>query len=204
LTAALPRIAVGVVALGASAHLVATNQWNLRDVFTLQPFDTSFDWKGGPGQIAADADSSPYTPDSPMLRALVNDRSFYTCYESLQLARGAGADRPLVFDEAGRVADVEFSPNSLTFTVREGQDGDVILNQNWAPGWSTTLGEIEPPRRTELARVRVAASTTGRHSFHFTPPGFYTGLIICGGAILASLVAWRRRVPPIFEARRPR
>ena len=85
------RIAVAVVALAASAHLIYVNQWNLRNVFTEAPFDTSFHWMGGPRQISTLADASPYAPGSPMLRALMEDRSFYTCYESLQLAHGCGA-----------------------------------------------------------------------------------------------------------------
>ena len=85
------RIAVAIVALGASAHLIYVNQWNLRNVFTEAPFDTSFHWMSGPRQITTLADASPYTPGSPMLRALMEDRSFFTCYESLQLAHGSGA-----------------------------------------------------------------------------------------------------------------
>ena len=114
------RIAVGIIALGASAHLISVNQWNLRGVFTETPFDTSFHWMQGPRQITTLADASPYTPGSPMLRALMEDRSFFTCYESLQLAHGSGADRPLVFDAnpGERVRDLDFSPNELTLRDR--------------------------------------------------------------------------------------
>ena len=67
--------------------------------------------------------ASPYTPGSPMLRALMEDRSFFTCYESLQLAHGAGPDRPQVFDAnpGERVSDLDFSPNELTFSVDGGR-----------------------------------------------------------------------------------
>ena len=63
----------------------------------------------GPRQIKTLADASPYAPGSPMLRALMEDRSFFTCYESLQLAHGSGADRPQVFDAnpGNRVADLD-------------------------------------------------------------------------------------------------
>src|SRR4029434_3921019 len=88
----MARAAVATVALGASAHLIYTNMWNLRNVFTETPFDTSFHWMQGPRQITTLADASPYTPGSPMLRALMEDRSFFTCYESLQLAHGSGPD----------------------------------------------------------------------------------------------------------------
>jgi hypothetical protein len=196
----LPRMAIGFIALVAAGHLVVVNQWNLKGVFSLAPFETSFQWAGGPHQLETETDKSPYTPDSPMLRALVNDRSFYTCYESLQLARGAAPDRPLVFDANGRVADVEFTPNALAFTVQDGPNTEVILNQNWAPGWSATLGTIEPPPRTELARVRVGSAAPGRHSFRFVPPGFYSGIAILAAALGMTIFACRLRTAPIFEA----
>src|SRR6185436_5260278 len=129
--------AVAIAALGASGHLIYVNQWNLRQVFTEPPFDTSFHWMSGPRQISTLAEVSPYTPDSPMLRALMADRSFYTCYESLQLDHGSGPDRPQVFDAnpGNRAGALDFSPNQLTFTITEGPgEARVILNQNWAPG----------------------------------------------------------------------
>ena len=53
------RIAVAIVALGASAHLIVVNQWNLRNVFTEAPFDTSFHWMGGPRQITTTGRRQP-------------------------------------------------------------------------------------------------------------------------------------------------
>jgi hypothetical protein len=194
------RIAVAVVALGASAHLLYTNQWNFRNVFTEAPFDTSFSVMEGPRQITTLADASPYTAGSPMLRALTEDRSFFTCYESLQLARGAVADRPLVFDPDGdRISDVDFSPNVMTFSVKGGPaDGRVILNQNYAPGWTTDAGEIAPPPRTELGAVKIPGGTSGRYAFTFRPPGLVTGLLIFNVALIATLLMWRRGSAAIF------
>lgn len=201
------RVALAVIAFGASAHLILVNQWNLENVFTLTPFDTHFTWNGGPHQLVTDADSSPYTPDSPMLRALVSDRSFFNCYESLQLSRGAVAGQPPVFDAgpSARVVDLDFTPNTLTFTVKDGADpARIILNQNWAPGWKTTAGTIATPALTELAKVDVPAGQNGRYIFTFVPPGFYTGMTIFAGALIAAALLWRRRLRPIFSVPRPR
>jgi hypothetical protein len=204
---ALPfsKVAIAVAAIVLSAQVFAINRWNLKGVFDLAPFDTSFAWNSGPRHITVDGESSPYTPDSPMLRALMSDRSFFNCYESLQLARGAVADRPIVFDEgeAGRVTDVEFTPNHVSFTLQDGPATRVVLNQNWSPGWSTTLGSIGAPARTELGKVQVAAGVTGRHSFSFVPPGFYAGVGVLAVAIVATLALWRARMASTFEARRP-
>jgi len=189
------RIVIGVIALGASAQLIVTNQWNLKNVFTLAPFETEFSWGAGPHQISTDTDSSAYTPDSPMLRALMANRSFFNCYESLQLSRGAVKDRPQVFDgnEPSRVTDLDFTPNRLTFTVATGStDARVLLNQNWAPGWTSTSGPIDAPPPTELAAIKVPSTQTGRYTFSFVPPGFYAGTALFIAALIATMMLWRR------------
>jgi hypothetical protein len=195
------RVAVAVAALGASAHLIYVNQWNLRKVFTEPPFDTSFHLMRRPDRISTLADASPYTPGSPMLRALMEDRSFYTCYESLQLARGSAPDRPPVFDASpgGRVGDLDFSPNELTFSIKDAPDqARVILNQNWAPGWTSTAGTIAIPRQTELGSVTVPPGKSGRYTFTFRPPLLVTGLVIFDLALVVTLTMWRRRARPLM------
>ena len=109
----------------------------------------------GPRQITTLADASPYTPGSPMLRALMEDQSFFTCYESLQLARGAGAGSPAGVrrqSAASAVGDLDFSPNELTLRCqgRAPADARVILNQNWATG----LDERRAGRSRRAARRR--------------------------------------------------
>jgi hypothetical protein len=195
------RIAVGVLAIAASIHLIYTNSWNLKNVFTEPPFDTSFHWRQGPRQLATLADASPYTPGSPMLRALMDDRSFFTCYESLQLARAAGPDRPVVFDAnpGERVIDLDFSPNEIRFSVNDGpSDARVILNQNFAPGWASTAGDIAPPRPTELASITIPPGIAGRQAFTFRPPWLLAGAVLFDIAVIATLLMWRMRSAPVF------
>ncbi|HWI20044.1 MAG TPA: hypothetical protein VNT81_19965, partial [Vicinamibacterales bacterium] len=194
------RIAITIVALAASAHLIAVNRWNLQNVFTMAPFETRFAWNSGPRQITTDTESSAYTPDSPMLRALMQDRSFLNCYESLQLARGASSGPPVADrGAADRVRDVEFTPNRITFTVVDGAEpARVVLNQNWTDGWTTDAGTIVVREPTELSYVMVPPGTTGRYSFSFVPPGFYLGLATSAIALIATALVWRRKLKAIF------
>ena len=195
------RIAIAIVCVAASAHLIAVNRWNLRNVFNQPAFDTAFRWMAGPREIATDKDSNAYAAGSPMLRALVEHRAFFYCYESLQLQRAAVPDRPQLFvDGTARISDVDFSPNRLSFNVFGGPEpAKLLLNYNWGPGWSTTAGEIELMGEPgKLATVAIAPGQTGRYEFTFTPPGLYAGAATFVIAALATLAMWRRRTAPTF------
>lgn len=194
------RIVLAAVTAVASAHLIVVNRWHLKNVFNVEPFETRFHWNSGPHQVATDTESSPYTPDSPMLRAVMTDRAFYTCYESLQVHRGTGGG-PQVLDAGSpsRLTDVDFTPNRLTFTVTNGsQPARIVLNQNWAHGWTTDAGPITVGRPTEASFVMVPPGTTGRYSFSFVPPYLYEGVGLFAAALIASAACWRRRLRPVF------
>jgi hypothetical protein len=195
------RIAVAIACTIAAAHLIAVNRWHLKDVFNQPPFDTEFRWMAGPAEIATDRDSNAYVAGSPMLRALVEHRAFFYCYESLQLQRGAAPERPpLWVDGPARISDVEFTPNRLSFNVFGGPEpAKLLMNYNWSPGWSTNMGTIEPMGEPgKIATVTIAPGQTGRYEFSFTPPGLYAGAALFAIAALASAAAWRRRTSPIF------
>jgi multisubunit Na+/H+ antiporter MnhC subunit len=195
------RIAIAIVCVIASAHLIAVNRWNLRNVFNQPAFDTTFRWQSGPREIATDKDSNAYAEGSPMLRALVEHRAFFYCYESLQLQRAAVPDRPHLFVEGtARISDVDFSPNRLSFNVFGGPEpAKLLLNYNWGPGWSTTAGDIELMGEPgKLATVAIAPGQTGRFAFTFTPPGLYVGSATFVLAALATMAVWRRRTAPTF------
>jgi hypothetical protein len=200
------RVIVTILCVAASAHLVIVNRWNLRNVFDQPPFDTTFRWMAGPSEIATDDKSNAYVAGSPMLRALVENRAFFYCYESLQLYRAAVPERPLlVVDGPARVTDVTFSPNRISFNVFGGPEpATLLLNYNWGPGWTSTAGPITlTGDRGKLATVAIAPGQTGRFEFAFTPPGLYTGSAIFAVAALASVALWRRRTNIIFSPTPP-
>ena len=74
----------------------------------------------------------------------------------------------------------------------------VLLNYNWAPGWSSTAGPIELIGAPDkLATVTIPPGMTGRYAFSFTPPGLYAGMAVCAIALLASALLWRKRLATI-------
>ena len=190
------RIALAVVFIAISLHLIATNQWHFRQVFAEPPFDTTFRWMAGPREIATDQLTNAYIPGSPMLRALTENRAFFHCYESLQVFRASDPDRALVSVQGtARVTDVTFSPNRVAFNAFGGPEpAKVLLNYNWAPGWSSTAGPIEligAPGK--LPTITIPPGQTGRYEFSFTPPGLMSGISIFAIAVLISAMAWRKR-----------
>lgn len=199
------RVAVTIACLGASAHLLAVNRWNFTNVFAEPPFETSFRWMAGPREIATDQVTNAYLPGSPMLRALVEHRAFYHCYESLQLLRAADPDKPHLFvDGTARVTDVTFSPNRLEFNVFGGPEAArLFMNYNWAPGWTSTAGAIEPGGKGKMASIVIPPGQTGRYAFTFVPPGLLLGTAVLAIGALASAVAWRRRWAAIFSPAPP-
>ena len=200
------RSTLGIVLLVGTAHLLMTNQWHFKQVFTEPRFETTFHWMAGPREIATDQLTNAYSPGSPMLRALVENRAFFHCYESLQVYRASDPDRALLSVQGtARVSDVTFSPNRVAFNVFGGPEAaKLLLNYNWAPGWSSTAGPIEligAPGK--LATITIPPGQTGRYEFSFTPPGLVTGTLVFAIAVLVSALLWRKRTRPIFLAPPP-
>ncbi len=201
--AARTRVAVGIGFVAVTVMLLATNAWNFRGVFNQPPFDTSFRWMAGPNEIATDQLTNAYSAGSPMLRALVEHRAFYHCYESLQVYRAAQPDRALVSVQGtARVSDVVFTPNRVEFNVFGGPEpAKVLLNYNWAPGWSSTAGPIELMGEGEpgkLATVTIPPGFTGRYAFSFAPPGVFAGSAVFAAALVLSAWLWRQRTTSLL------
>ena len=191
------RLFVALVCVVAAAHLIARNRVLLVDVFSEPPATRSFKFLQGPRQIETDAVSNAYRGGSPMFSALLNDRSFYHCYESLQLKRTADAEHPLVFtDGPATVVETSFTPNRIDFTVIGGSTPTrVSLNQNFAVGWSSTAGPFTYEAGAGMPGVTLAPGQTGKFAFSFVPDWLWTGTGLLVAAMALSAWAWRRRLP---------
>ena len=188
------QVVAGVLCLAIAAHLISVNRAQFKGVFSVEPFDTTFPWLGGPNDgITTDFESSAYTRTSPMLRALMSDRFFYYCYESLQLVRNSSPEKPLLFTEdEATITGTRFTPNRVDFAiVGAATPTRLYLNYNWGPGWTSTAGTVEhPPER--IASVMLQPGQTGRYVFSFVPPGLWAGIGIFLAALGLSFVVWRR------------
>ena len=108
----------------------------LIDTFSLPPLEQRIGAHAGsrtPPEV--DATTSAYGPDSPMLRALSNNVSFFNCYESLQLARTASPDHALVeVDGDATVSNVSFTSKfPFAVTARTPKGGIVEVSGEAGP-----------------------------------------------------------------------
>jgi hypothetical protein len=192
------RIAVTVLCLLGSADLVVRNRLMLGGAFAQDPVDASFHLLGGPKTLVTDADSKPFQWGSPMLRTLMKGESFFRCYEVMQLALNADTTHPLIWlDGDAKIFTTRFSPNRIQFSVSGGRGPSrVRLNQNFATGWRSDAGVVEPDPETGQPSVVVGPGKTGAFSFVFVPPGLFLGCGLGLVAIGASAFGWRRRVKP--------
>jgi hypothetical protein len=192
------RIAVTVLCLLASADLFLRNSRMLGGVFGQDPVNEGFHLLGGPKTLLIDANSRPFQWGSPMLRALMKGETFFHCYEAMELQRKADLTHPLIWlDGDARIFSTQFSPNRVDFTVTGGRERSrVRMNQNFAAGWSSDAGVVEPDPETGQPSVVLRPGETGRFSFVFVPPGLWPGCALAFLAIGASAYGWRRRLKP--------
>jgi hypothetical protein len=192
------RIAITVLCLLASADLIVRNRRMLGGAFVQDPVNASFHLFGGPRTLVTDVDTKPSQWGSPMFRALMKGESFFRCYEVMQLARNGDATHPLIWvDGDARIFTTRFSPNRVDFSVSGGREPfRVRMNQNFAMGWRSDAGAVEPDPETGQLSVVLGPGKTGTFSFVFVPPGLFLGCGLGLVAIGASAFGWRRRLNP--------
>ena len=186
----------GLVFVLATVQIVTQNQGYFYGTFLSEPLHVGFRLLGGTRVLVTDRTTNADEPNSPMVRALVSDRSVYNCYESFQLVHGADPDGPLVVASGdSRITGTSFTPNRVEFSVAGGREpATIVLNQNYAEGWRSSAGPVVLDGKTARPAVTVPPGTTGTYSFSFLPPGLWTGIAVLMAAAGCSPLLWSRRL----------
>jgi hypothetical protein len=198
----LRRLAAALLLLG-TASLAYQNRVHLAGAFPLPPLGAGASLFARSGPPAIDATTNGITGDSPMLRAMMENRAVLSCYEPLRLPGNVDPNLPLVAGSgATRVSEVAFTPNRVGFGVIAGAEpGRVVLNAKFIEGWRTSVGTLELDPASGLAHVVVPPWTASRVELRFVPPGLAAGFALFGVGLLlaaASLLfrrGWRRSDP---------
>ena len=195
------RWPIAIACLVGVCQLVLVNRQLFEDVFIL-----SADTQGKLFERAMPTvvPEEIVTPGGPrvhrtfMLDSMLAGVSPLNCYEPLQVAKTARPG-PVAIQASGdaRFFRQTFSPNGVQARVRVGPEPTrVVLNQNFAAGWTTSAGPVERDPASGRPSVVLPAGYAGLVTFTFVPPGLWIGLTICALAVALSIVAWRATAPP--------
>ena len=145
----------------------------------------------------------PRVHRSYMLDSMLAGFSPLDCYEPLRV-RTAAQPGPMVISGEGDVTITTqtFSPNRVTASVVVGHEpARVILNENFAAGWTSNAGPVRASLPTRQPSVMLPAGYAGIVAFSYVPPGLWIGLAILAIAVAVSVAVWRRSIPPIGASR---
>ena len=131
-------------------------------------------------------------------------------FEPVMMLRGAFVHRnrgafPLsyfrddVLHRMTYVSSLAFTPSSVFIEVDAPADGEVVVTQQAAPGWSVTI-DGEPANPHETSVFRGVHVTRGRHAIKW----MYRPLSLVIGAILTLAALVRLLLSPMFVKRRGR
>lgn len=185
----------GILLVLGMVSLAYQNRIHFAGAFPLAPLDGAFSLLSRPGAPAIDDRTDGMVGDSPMLRAMMANRSILSCYEPLRLPGGIDPARPIVFAEgASRVSDITFSPNRISFDVLTGsQPARVVLNAKYIAGWRASFGSLELDT-AGVPHLVFPPGTARRIELRFVPPGLVAGFAIFGaGLLLAGVLVIRGR-----------
>ena len=194
--ATAPSRPFGVVLILATVLLAFFNRALVTNAFPLTPEAQTIRFGARSPAPALDPVTDGFGPDSPMYRALMNNRGVLRCNEPLQLPGNVDAARPIVYaDGDASLSRLRFTPNRIDFGVTTKAAGArVFMNQRYVAGWSSSAGKIEIDEATQLPYVTIPPMAAGGYSFTFAPRGLAAGLAALALGLAVAAVTWRRRL----------
>ena len=128
-----------------------------------------------------------------MLDSMLAGFSPLDCYEPLKV-RTVAQPGPMAITGEGNVTitDQTFSPNRVTARVVVGPDpARVILNENFAAGWTSSAGRVRAALPNRQPSVELPAGYSDVVALSYVPPGLWIGLAIFAVACGVSVLMWR-------------
>ena len=195
------RRLIAITCVIGVCQLVLVNRQIFHDLFILSA-DTQ--WRLFERATPTVVPEAVVTPGGPrvhrtfMLDSMLAGVSPLHCYEPLKVAQTAQPG-PVAIQGVGNVTFFRrtFSPNRVEAWVVVGHDpARVVLNQNFAAGWATSVGPVVRDPVSNRPSVVLPSGYAGRVAFTFVPPGLWIGLVICAVAVALSLVVWRAAATP--------
>ncbi len=187
----IPLCAAGI------CEIVLVNRRQFENVFVLAADTQSHLFDRTAPTVAEHQFGTPGGPRvhrSFMLDSMLAGVSPLDCYEPLQV-KSVAQPGPMAITGEGDVTitDQTFSPNRVTARVVVGRaPARVILNENFAAGWTSNAGRIRAALPTRQPSVELPAGYSDIVAFSYVPPGLWIGLAILVVAAVVSVVVWTR------------
>jgi hypothetical protein len=185
-----------IVCIVGVVQIVVVNRAHFRDVFVLDVPAQSRLFEPTPPTVVQQelvTPGGPWVHRTFLLDSLLAGAAPLYAYEPLQLNRVARLG-PVAISGDGDVSISEptFSPNRVTAKVTVGREPlRVVLNQNFADGWSSNAGTVEHDPASGRPSVALPAGYSGTVVFTFFPPGLWMGVAICLVAIALTALLQR-------------
>ena len=175
----------------------------LGEAFTIKPEVFESVKKGivreeGPYQMIVDLPS--YGSFSTMYAALSGDVAILhgltvqpQCYEPIHPRIGYELGKPLVYspDSGLSISNIRFTPNKITFDLEAKTNGQVVLNQNYARGWSFSGAEGVVEEYQHKPMTVIGPGSYSDISFVFRPTSIWFGLALFLFGLLAASFHYR-------------
>jgi hypothetical protein len=178
---------VAIACLVAAADIWSQNSRHFEPAFRGAPLDRGFQFLRRPDAPLEDATIGA-TQGNGMLRAMMSGRAVFQCYEPLKLIKLGDPGLPLASGDGPLlVAMKTFTPNRIDVRIVGGAESSrLLINQNYAPGWRSSLGPVVLDPRYGNLSIAVPPGTMGTYSVSFVPPGLAAGLAIFVAALAIS------------------
>ena len=191
------RWLVVLACVAGTCELVIVNRRPFENVFVLAADTQSHLFDRGAPNVSEHQFGTPGGPRvhrSFMLDSMLAGVSPLDCYEPLKV-KSVAQPGPMAIGGEGDVTitDQTFSPNRVVARVVVGRDpARVILNENFAAGWTSNAGRVRAVPPTRQPSVELPAGYSDIVSFSYVPPGLWIGVAILMLAAGVSIAVWRR------------
>jgi hypothetical protein len=191
------RWLVMLLCIAGTCEIVLVNRRHLENVFVLAADTQSHLFDRTAPTVAEHQLGTPGGPRvhrTFMLDSMLAGVSPLDCYEPL-LVRRVAQPGPMAITGEGDVTITHqtFSPNRVTARVLVGREpARVILNENFAAGWTSNAGRVRATLPTRKPSVALPAGYSGIVAFSYRPPGLWVGLAILVVAAGVSVVVWMK------------
>jgi len=91
----------------------------------------------------------------------------------------------------GQATQVEWTPNQLTYHVSATAPTELVVNQNYFPGWRVVRGVGDPASRGGLLAVRLPAGSQDI-ALRFRPKHFAVAVTVTLLGLIATIILWRK------------